>query len=247
MKKSLALTPLLVLLTAAAWGASTNTPTNTPIPTNTPTVTLTPTNTYTPIPLSSKDQRYSRLYIQPRDVRASDSITAPATTPTPGGVWLAQDSNIASFVMGTGTAGAEPKVRVKWTVPADFSQSPLIPRLWMTGVNSSATNTVQIAVNAYVLKRAGAAGVLTATAMTNYTNVKTMLGVTTNVQTQSNAYSLAKVTYTAKRFLCAMPLAITQVASGDEVSFEIVRSGTSGNLSIFSVEVEYDRKNFLNP
>lgn len=239
MKKSLALMPLLVLLSAAAWGASTNTPTNTPIPTNTPTVTLTPTNTYTPIPLAGKDPRYSRLYIQPRDVRASDSITVPATTPTPSGVWLAQDSNIASFVMGTATAGAEPRVRVKWTVPADYAQSPLIPRLWMTGVNSSATNTVQIAVNAYRMKRSGL--------KSNYTTVQTMLGVTTNVQTQSNAYSLAQVTYTAKRFLCAMPLAITQVATGDEVSFEIVRSGASGNLSIFSVEVEYDRKNFLNP
>jgi hypothetical protein len=93
--------------------------------------------------------------------------------------------------------------------------------------------------NVYRMRRAGV--------LSNYTGVQTMTGVTTNVQTLPNSYNLAQVTYTAKRFKLVMPTAVTQVAAGDELCFEIARVGGTGNLKMYTVEVEYARRRDLNP
>jgi hypothetical protein len=230
MKKALALLPLLVLLSAASWGASTDTPTS----------TLTPTPTYTPTPIAARDQRKTRVYLTARDVRASDNISIPATTPVANGVWLAQDNNMGVFAMGVPTPAAAPQVRINWTVPQDYDQRvSTAPQIWITGVNSTAITTTTMVCNVYRMRRAGV--------LSNYTGVQTMTGVTTNVQTLPNSYNLAQVTYTAKRFKLVMPTAVTQVAAGDELCFEIARVGGTGNLKMYTVEVEYARRRDLNP
>jgi hypothetical protein len=233
MKKALALLPLLVLLSAASWGAST--------PTFTSTVTLTPTPTYTPTPLAVRDQRFTRVYIQPRDLRGSDSISTLATTPAASTAYLAQNQNMASCVFAVATPGTEPEVRLKWTVPQDYAYTGRPIQLWLTGYNGTAVTTTTMVCNVYRMKRAGKSDNIGTAA------VQSMLGVTTNVQTLDNSYSLAQVTYTAKRFKVIMPTAVTQCAAGDELSFQVQRVAGLGALNVFTVEIEYDRKNYLNP
>jgi hypothetical protein len=74
-----------------------------------------------------------------------------------------------------------------------------------------------------------------------------MLGVTTNVQTQLSSYSLSQTTFTAKRFRLVNPTAITQVAKGDELEFQIIKAAGVGDLKLYTVEIEYDRNANLTP
>lgn len=239
MKKALALMPLLVLLTAASWGASTPTGTMTYTNTKTYTPTLTPTATRTPTPMASRDQRSTRQYFAPRDLCTSDSVSSLATTPVANGVYLAQNQNMATVAFAVATPGAEPEVRLKWTAPQDYEQRPGGIKVWLTGVNSTAVTTTAMVCNAYVMKKGGTDA--------NYANVQTMLGVTSVVQSLPNSYRLSQTTVTAKIFPLTMPVALTQVAAGDEVEFQIARTAGTGTLTIYTVDVEYNKKERLNP
>lgn len=239
MKKALAIMPLLVLLTAATWGASTPTGTMTYTNTYTRTPTHTPTVTRTPTPQAARDQRMKRDYFGVKDVRTSNSISSLATTPVANGIYAAQNQNMATIAIAVATPGAEPQFRLKWTVPADYEQKPGGLSVWLTGVNSTAITTTSMACNIYQMRRSGTNA--------NYMNVQTMLGVTLNVNTLPNSYRLSQTTVTAKRFYLTMPTGVSQCAVGDELEFEIARTAGTGVLTLYTVEVEYNKKNFVNP
>lgn len=239
MKKHLFLALGALMLAGSAMAASTNTPTNSYTPTKTATPTLTPTATYTPTPLAGRDQRFTRQYFTPRDMCTSDSISTLATTPVANGVYLAQNQGMATVAFAVATPGAEPQIRLKWTAPQDYEQRPGGIKIWLTGVNSTAATTTAMVCNAYVMKKSGTTA--------NYMNVQTMLGVTSVVQSLPNSYRLSQTTVTAKMFPLTMPVGITQVAAGDEVSFEVARTAGTGVLTIYTVEVSYNKKEHLNP
>lgn len=237
---------LLFVLLALAGVASavTNTPTQTPTWTATP--TFTPTLTYTETPIARRNPNLKRVYYHAAAFKKSDSITAPATTPTPGGVWMAQTHNQPYFVMGTGTAGSEPLAQLKLQIPVDYQKPAGVSgtsyplTLWLEDAwLSTATNTAQICVNIYGVKQ----NADFSAAPRKYT----FLGVTTNVQTNPNSYALAQVSSTARLVKLTMPLGVTQCAAGDDIAIEIVRSGTNGNLSIGGADVEYNPQNNWNP
>lgn len=211
-------------------------PTYTATPTFTMTATLTFTKTQIPTVLRKGS---TRKVFKVMDFKASNSISAPELTPAAGGAWAEKASNIAVLAMAKPTPDTEPQVRFRWVVPADYQPWPFPMKLWATGVCSDVGTDNTICVNTYRMKRANKA--------TNYTNIETLLGVTTNVQTQPSAYSLSQGTTTAKRFLLTAPVAISQCVAGDELEFQVIRAAGAGTLRFHTIEVEYDRKNFLNP
>lgn len=240
------------------------TPTNTfnlsdtPTPTITPTYTITPsftrtftvtlTYTRTAVPVLY-GQRFKRVYIEPKQFRLADSVSKPVLTPAAGKLYLAKDNGILTAVMAVPTPATPPTIRIRWTVPQDFQGWPYPMRLWFRGVESeigaSPDNT--FCVNAYRMWNNSASTVLTSTAQNNYANIQTMTGSCVNVQTQGAAYSLAQTTRTAKRVLLTAPTEVSQCAKGDEMEFEIIRTTGTGTLTIYGVEIEYDKKPGVNP
>lgn len=219
-------------------------PTISPTYSATPTLTFTLTKTQVPQPIN---QRFKRVYISPRNLRLGDSISRPVATPAAGVVYLAKSNNIASAVFAVPTPGTEPQVRVRWTVPQDFLGWPYPLRLWMRGVATTASADNTFCVNTYRMWNNSSSTVVTSTAQNNYVHIQSMLGVTTNVQTQLSSYSLSQLTVTSKRVLLTMPVAITQCGRGDELEFEIIRAAGTGVVVIQGLEIEYDKKESLNP
>ncbi len=241
MKKVLA---LILLALAGVTHAVTNTPTWTPSWTATP--TFTPTPTFTETPIARRDPNKKRVYYSPAQIRMSDGITIPPTTPVTGTVYPAQTNNIPSFVSGTAPAGAEVPTRNRLSVPVDYQKPSGVSgtsyplTLWLENAwNSTATNTAQVCVNVFGEKQNKD--------FSNTPNKYSLLGVTTNVHTLPNSYSLSQVSSTAKLVKLTMPLGITQVAACDTITVEIIRVGASGNLTIGGLDLEYNPLNNYNP
>lgn len=218
----------LLMAMAGVVSAATDTPTSTYTP------TLTPTNTPVAV-FGGPNQAYLRF--QPNACIQDDGITAPGTSALPGAttVWLAQTLNTTTLVLSTGTAAT----RMQFVVPADYQQGG---KLWMYASISSATNTAQIAVNAYRTRM----NALTST-------VTSLLGVTTNVQTQ---YVGPLDTGAARMSRVYLPLSGTVgmigqtglLKVGDVVNLQVVRGGgTVGNINVRSFEFEYVKKPYYNP
>lgn len=210
---------LLMAFSGAAVAASTDTPTLTLTPTVTPTLTPTRTNT----PVSGFGDQTGRVIVQAAAFTLVDGVTRPVTTPVPGSsdVWLAQTQSYTAAVFATNTASA----RIQLTVPADYMRNG---SLWLYAYNSTLTNTVQIRADVAKISF----GALTSTS-TVYN------GVTTNVQTQFTG-----ALWNARYSRVWIPLSGTVktygvIKPGDLLNINIVRSGASGNLSVFAAEFEY--------
>ena len=219
-------------------------PSITPSSTITPSFTLTPTRTQVP---SRINNRYKRIYIEPRGLHLSDSISKPGLTPVAGTLYLAKDQGLASAVFAVPTPATPPQARIRWTVPQDFQGWPFPLRLWARGVVGTVGADNTVTVNVYRMWNNSSSTVLTSTAQNNYMHIQTMSGVDTNIQTQFTQYSLSSLTVTSKRILLPVPAAVSQCAAGDELEFEIIRTAGTGTLKVFGIEIEYDKKEALNP
>lgn len=261
---------LLPVLLALAGIVHANTPT--PTLTWTPTYTNTFTPTYTETPITRRRDQYIRVYKQIVDLKsASDALTAPALTPTPGGIWMASQNGVPYFVFGTGTAAVYGAAATfHWKVPANYAKlNGNVPTLTPTTIgtatntptgtitptvtpvpqysgggkpatlylenawNSTVTGTVQICVNVVRIKQNAD--------FSNAPNFSTWLGVTQNVQTQPNSIALQSVTSVASlvSLYYAEPAALSQAVAGDDLQFNIIRIGGSGNLSVGGLDIEY--------
>lgn len=222
---------LMSFLLFAGYASATNTfsPTITQTHTNTPTPTATATVTpgNTPIPQASKNTDNYRIYKEPVEFTTSDGVTLLDRTPVANGVYMVANDNQQSVAFAVATPGTTPVTRIKFTVPTNFDPNRHVLQLYSNMVNSTAVITNQICVNAYRQK-------FNATKGTN-----TFLGVTKNVNSFPNQYSLAPVTYTVKRVQLPMPLGLTQTTVGDQLIFEIIRVAGTGVLTMYGAELEF--------
>lgn len=210
---------LLMALGVNAYAVATDTPTVTLTPTPSPTFTPTRTNT----PVSTLDGSKGRVIVVPHDFLQDNGISAPLTNTAAGGtdIWLAQTTSYTAAVFSTGTADA----RIQLTVPGDYMRGG---SLWLYALNSTLTNTVQVRADVAKVSL----GALTSTS-------SVYVGVTTNVQTQFTGRM-----NDARYSRVWIPLSGTvgtggTLKPGDLLNILVVRSGTSGNLSVFGAEFEY--------
>ena len=239
MKK---LTSLIFLLLALAIGtASASTPTNTP--------TLTPTLTPLPTPVYILDDHLTRDNIKPTDLKATDGVTGPVTTPSPGSLspYLAQVLSQTSAVFTTNTACTG---RFTWIVPNNYYNNL---KLYAVGnANTIGDTTTAFCVNVQVAPRNG----LTSTALTS-----TYMGVTLDVQ--SGVYSgtdpLTLTTQAGWLMLDSrwsrfyLPVSATlgttgTLHPGDQLNFQVIHaSGTTTAVSMSRLVVEYNYKQGILP
>lgn len=226
---------LFALLLGFAGVASAATPTNTITPSVTPTLTstltITPTPTRTNTPVMSFAAGQSRVFVQSIDFRQTDGVSSPLTYAAAGGtdIWLAQTLSFTGAVFGTGTAAA----RWQLVVPGDYMRNA---GLWVYGINSTLTNTVQVQCNVAKVSM----NTLTSTA-------SVYLGVTTNVQTQFVGPLLGgrlsrvwiPLSGTVKNYGVLKP--------GDTLNFDFQRFGSSGNFTVLQAEFSYDCNFPLRP
>lgn len=213
------------------------------VATATPTFTVTPT--WTPSPVAIEQgfaEGKNRVYVYPAECYQDDGATIASAqlTPLPGAatVWNAVSLNQNALVLSTGTAAT----RFSITVPCDYKKVNGSLKLYGMGTISTLTNTAGLCANVFT----GGMNLLTSTS-------GSYLGVTFNVQTGQfiSASAISLTTQTGQKLLdsrwsrFAIPLSSTVGAAlnpGDIVNFEVVRgNGTSGNISIYKWELEYQK------
>lgn len=200
----------------------------------TPTPTFTPTPTATPSPAAVLNPEGARMMVYPNAIYANDGVTLASaqTTPQPGAAapWLEQSVSRTAFVLSTGSA----KARFSVVLPNDYD------RFLRVFAYASTTATVQaLTVTLNVARNA----------FNGDTSVTRSAKVFTGTATDMTLSYPGLQEASTKVVRAKLPLTYSaDYKAGDLLSFDLQRTGgTTTDLYIYAIELEYDYKWLRKP
>lgn len=223
-------------------------------PTLTPTGTISPSPTFTPAPKQLKNTSRLRLYFQPQQFTQADGVSPMLTYSAAGATtaWLVQSLSQTAFVLSTGAA----EVRLGMTVPWNFKGEL---KLYLLMGAQTTTDSVTITANVVgqhfndTTQTVGTYSYTPPPGGLFYLN-GTAANVIAGVQALNPLWAATQVISRVQMPL--NPSAISYatanppgyIQAGDVLNFDIKRStGGSGNVYVYSAEVQYDNATDANP